>query len=114
MEHPEGGERVWEASVRSGLVSVPECGQPLEAATKGEPQLDRGELPAPLARCPSSAVTLSSARVRLATLRTSDGTHAARLDGERILVLRAPDLRALLAEGIDTGFGIGTHNRAHL
>jgi acylpyruvate hydrolase len=25
------------------------------------------------------------------------------LDGERILVLRAPDLRALLAEGIDTG-----------
>ncbi|MGA2529270.1 MAG: fumarylacetoacetate hydrolase family protein [Acidimicrobiales bacterium] len=41
--------------------------------------------------------------MRLATIRTSDGTHAARLDGDRILVLRAQDLGALLGEGIDTG-----------
>jgi acylpyruvate hydrolase len=39
--------------------------------------------------------------VRLATVHTSDGTRAARLAGDRVLVLRARDLGALLAGGID-------------
>jgi acylpyruvate hydrolase len=35
--------------------------------------------------------------VRLATVRTTDGTRAARLKGDRLLLLRAPDVGALLA-----------------
>ena len=35
--------------------------------------------------------------MRLATVRTTDGTRAARLQGDRLLLLRAPDVGALLA-----------------
>jgi len=39
--------------------------------------------------------------VRLATVRTPDGTRAARVDGDRVVELRAPDVGALLASGAD-------------
>jgi hypothetical protein len=38
VDHPEWGRTVWEASVRSELVLLPECGQLLQAATKREPR----------------------------------------------------------------------------
>ena len=37
--------------------------------------------------------------MRLATIRTSDGTRAARIDGEFVTLLEAPDVRALLETG---------------
>jgi len=33
--------------------------------------------------------------MRLATVRTTEGTRAARLEGDRLLLLRAPDVGAL-------------------
>ena len=37
--------------------------------------------------------------MRLATVRTADGTRAARVEGDRLLLLAAPDVGALLAGG---------------
>jgi len=37
--------------------------------------------------------------MRLATVRTADGTRAARVEGDRLLLLAAPDVGALLASG---------------
>lgn len=39
--------------------------------------------------------------MRLATIRTTSGTRAARVDGEAVVELRAPDVGALLASGVD-------------
>jgi len=39
--------------------------------------------------------------VRLATVRTGDGTRAARVDGDRLVELVAPDVGAVLASGTD-------------
>lgn len=39
--------------------------------------------------------------MRLATIRTAAGTRAARVEGEAVVELRAPDVGALLASGVD-------------
>ena len=39
--------------------------------------------------------------MRLATIRTGDGTHAARVDGDALVELEYPDVGALLRSGPD-------------
>jgi acylpyruvate hydrolase len=55
--------------------------------------------------------------VKLATIRTGDGTHAARVEGETLVELEAPDVGALLREHADLVVGAGRvtgveHDRA--
>jgi acylpyruvate hydrolase len=51
----------------------------------------------------SRGIQLGSAGVRLATIRTGDGTRAARVEADSVLVLQATDVRALLESAEESG-----------
>ena len=88
------GEREW-AVGRGDLVAVPSW-VPLTI------NRERRARPVPLRRHPdlrtSARRPRGGALMKLTTLRTSDGTRAARVDGDTAVEIDAPDLGALLAD----------------